>query len=68
MTMKYVRDYYGVPAKRGMHVKIFTGHGVDEGRITSACQYIRVNGKNYHPTWQVVYYDEKGNILKDTRE
>ena len=72
MSMKYVRDTYGVPAKRGMFVQVFSGCRPDylvyEGRISSASHYIHVDGMPFHPTDNVVYFDNEGNILHDTRE
>lgn len=68
--MEYLRKTYGVPAKRGMFVQIHTGRGmVHEGRITSCSgNYFCMGGSLWHPTWNVVYYDDDGNVLLDTRE
>lgn len=63
MTIKYIRDTYKVPAKRGMRI-IFEGKR--RGVITGAkgC-YLRIRldgGKhsgNYHPTWEIEYLEEK---------
>jgi len=73
MTMEYVRKTYNVPAKRGMQVKIY--YKVDDkwilakaGRISSASHYIHVDGIPFHPTDDVVYFDEDGNVLLDTRK
>jgi ATP:corrinoid adenosyltransferase len=60
--MKYIRDYYGVPAKRGARI-IYTGNGMrTPGRITSAIGgrlRARLEGVDYavilHPTWEVEY-------------
>jgi hypothetical protein len=81
MTMKYVRDTYGVPAKRGMLVEVYYqrrpwGEGAavgdwllaKRGRITSASSHIHVEGVPYHPTDNVVYYGDDGEVLMDTRE
>lgn len=74
MSMKYIRKTYGVPAKRGMFVEIYSDlyrwryQCVYRGYITSASNYIHVNGIPFHPTKCVVYYDDKGNVIKDTRE
>lgn len=61
MSLSYIQDYYGVPAKIGQRV---TAHG-KPGVITGAHnQYIRVRldgekqSKIYHPTNGIVY--EKG--------
>ena len=69
MTMAWVRKTYGVPAKRGMHVRFYDDDGSvrGEGRITSASNYLHVNGCCYHPTWNVVYLADDGSILKDCR-
>jgi hypothetical protein len=74
MSMKWVRDYYGVPAKRGMRIEAYypqrdgSWRLAYEGKISSASNYIHVDGIPFHPTWNIVYYDDDGNILKDTRE
>lgn len=79
MSMKYVRDTYGVPAKRGMTVEVYYRRrpwGEDpiddwilskRGRITSASHYIHVDRVPFHPTHGVVYYDADGEVLMDTR-
>jgi len=58
MTMAWIRQHYGVPAKRGMVVKV----DGKEGRITAAKHgYIMVRFDNRgfsvpcHPTWRVEY-------------
>lgn len=58
MSMQYIRDYYKVPAKRGMRVIVDGEPGV----ITSArgCYLmVRFDGcswsKTCHPTWRVEY-------------
>jgi len=76
MSMAYVRDTYGVPAKRGRKVALYyqpPGGGwrlAGVGRITSASNYIHVNGRySAHPLDGVVYYDDDGEtVLLDTRE
>jgi hypothetical protein len=57
MTMQYVRDTYGVPAKRGARVQVYTKDGqVLRGTITRATHYVyvRIDGERYgwpyHPT------------------
>jgi hypothetical protein len=59
LSFDYVREYYGVPAKRGMRVTV-DGR---PGRITSGNgHYIRVlfDGERRpsicHPTWRVEYF------------
>lgn len=54
--MAYVREQYGVPAKRGMRVKVFGASGFQMGTVTRATHYvfIRLDGSKhsrpYHPT------------------
>lgn len=69
---KYVRDYYGVPAKVGMRIR-YKGHG---GIIYAdgGC-YVRANMDadkpgvtcNIHPTDPDLEYLEMGKIRKMTR-
>lgn len=64
MSMKYIRDSYGVPARRGGRV-VYTGEGITQtGTITSAagaCLRVRMDGEKhcgiYHPTWRMRYLD-----------
>jgi len=70
--MQWVRDRYGVPAKRGRLVEIYYRVGSSwrlaaRGRIGSASNYIHVDGVGFHPTSGVVYLDDDGSILMDTR-
>ncbi|MFD4457675.1 hypothetical protein [Nocardia sp. NPDC058480] len=66
MSMKYVRDYYAVPAKRGGRVR-YTGDKEPQlGTITSARQgglLIRLDGDKrslpFHPTWELEYLTEE---------
>ena len=70
MSMQYIRDTYGVPAKRGRLVKVYYRGGTvvcARGRITSASHYIHVNGVPFHPTENVVYLNDDGTVLLDTR-
>lgn len=56
--MRYIRDHYGVPAKRGMEV-------VAQGRtgriVASSGAYLRIkvegekNILSFHPTWEMEY-------------
>lgn len=65
MSMKYIRDYYGVPAKRGGRI-IYTGNGERvAGMITGSISghlRARLEGVEYgvilHPTWKVAYVSE----------
>lgn len=72
MSMEYVRKTYGVPAKRGMRVELYyrwrgEWRLAGRGKITSASQYIYIDGIAYHPRDGVVYLDDSGNVLCDTR-
>lgn len=42
MSFEYIRNYYGVPAKRGGRVAWDTSKGTREGTITSATSYVHV--------------------------
>lgn len=63
MSMKYIRDRYGVPAKRGARVRYSGGDMPVEGTITSAAPgahlRIRLDGDKgvcyFHPTWKLEY-------------
>ena len=81
MTMQYIRDTYGVPAKRGMLVEAYYRRQpwgdavpvdgwtlVKRGKITRATHYIFVDGVPFHPTGNIVYYSDDGEVLMDTRE
>jgi len=68
MSMKYIRDHYGVPAKRGMRI-CFSGGQDGQGRhgtiVGAMRQYLRVRFdlyptvvRNLHPTWEVEYLTE----------
>lgn len=57
MSMQYVRDTYGVPAKRGLRVRVKVGNGWRDGTITSATHYVHVRPDGFntyrmrvHPT------------------
>ncbi len=58
MTMQYIRDYYGVPAKRGMRIVVDGMPGEIRG---ARGQYLRVlidgDAKltDCHPTWEIEY-------------
>lgn len=64
MSLKYIRDTYGVPAKRGGRVE-YIGNGVAiQGTITGsrgARIRVRLDGDRYsvtfHPTWRIRYLD-----------
>lgn len=71
MSMKYIRDYYKVPAKRGAKIRYMASDGDDcDGVITSSKdQYLRVRFGNdkrtvlLHPTWNVAYLNEKNEVI-----
>ncbi len=79
MGIKYIRDYYGVPAKRGARVE-FTipcpaGDIKRLGTIVGARnQYIRVrmDGEKkshaYHPTWHIRYLPSNAELSGGTQE
>lgn len=64
MSMKYIREHYNVPAKRGGRV-IYTGGYLPRiGTIVGsdgAHLRIRLDGdrhpQNFHPTWELKYLD-----------
>lgn len=62
MSAQYVRDYYGVPAKRGMAVTV-DGHQAKIVGFAGARLRVRLHGQPgvhlAHPTWNVVYQDGK---------
>jgi len=69
MSMKSIRDYYGVPAKRGQLIYYKPSNGVMQaGNITSARgAYIRVKmltGERLllHPTWCIEYADHDEQV------
>lgn len=68
MRMKRIRDYYRVPAKRGMRVIVDGEPGVITG-TTSGSMYIRVRFDDNpkftvpcHPTWEVQYLNGESNV------
>jgi len=69
MSMEYIRNAYGVPARRGGRV-IYTG-GVSpmSGYITGSLgSYLRIklDGHNrsdlYHPTWEIKYVSPNAGV------
>lgn len=42
MSIDYIRNYYGVPAKVGGRVALDSTHGTKEGTITGATHYVMV--------------------------
>jgi hypothetical protein len=71
MTLKYIRDTYGVPAFRGARVEYRpdkAGYPPWQGVITSADgAYLRIRRDGYdkthpayfHPEWNLTYLDTK---------
>lgn len=68
MTMQWIRDYYGVPAKRGGRVEYTPCEGSKDSPrfgmiigVSGPHLKVRLDGdKNalpYHPTWQLRYLD-----------
>lgn len=75
MSMEYIREYYKVPAKRGMSVKYQGKLGLIVG-ADGAYLKIRLNGESeirlYHPTWELEYLDmsqspteEQGTVTRE---
>lgn len=61
-NMQYIRDTYGVPAKRGARVEYTGGKEARKGTITGAggCGIlVRLDGDKhslpFHPTWELRY-------------
>ena len=69
VSMQYVRDFYGVPAKRGGKVLVpFKGQPAVPGVIVAARNgriKVKVEGRvyPYHPTWCVKYLDSQGGSI-----
>jgi hypothetical protein len=66
MSMDYIRRTYNVPAKRGGRVQFTAAYDALKGTIVSSRgPWIRVRWdetgrvQTLHPTWQIVYLDEK---------
>jgi len=64
MSLQYIRDTYGVPAKRGGRVEYTPNGNRTRGTITgSSGQYLRVrldgskHSGRFHPTWEMRYLD-----------
>lgn len=61
--MKYIRDTYGVPAKRGARIE-FRGDGrLKAGTVVNSIGpylRVRIDGGdivNLHPTWEITWLD-----------
>ena len=65
MSLIYIRNHYGVPAKRGMTIE-FTGASAPlRGVVVGASGvYLRVRldgekrARTFHPTWEMKYLDK----------
>jgi hypothetical protein len=61
MSLRYIREQYGVPAKRGGRVKFKGKPGTITG-FHNAYLRIRLDGERvsgvYHPTWEIEYEKE----------
>lgn len=63
MSLRYIRDTYGVPARRGARARY---DGRVYGTITASCGariHIRLDGDKFslpfHPTWNLEYLAAK---------
>jgi len=63
--MEYIRQTYGVPAKRGMKITYTYPNPSKQGVITGssgAHLRIKLDGEKragrYHPTWEIQYHAE----------
>ena len=64
MSLQYIRDIYGVPAKRGARVEYSGSGAAVQGAITSSRGpyiLVRLDGDDFsmpfHPTWKLRYLD-----------
>jgi len=64
LSLQYIRNTYGVPAKRGARVEYTGNGGAIQGTITSSRGshiLVRLDGDKFsmpfHPTWQMRYLD-----------
>ena len=63
--MKYIRDYYGVPAKRGARIRYTGSPEPISGTVVAARDarlHVRLDGIKHiarlHPTWEVEYLED----------
>lgn len=70
-ALRFIRETYGVPCKRGMRV-IAQGHA---GVITGGNgHFIRIkldcseHSRNFRPTQEIAYLDDHGEVIHDTRQ
>jgi hypothetical protein len=65
MSMKYIRDTYKVPAKRGGRV-IYSGNGKDVGGVITGTDGVRLRIRldgdkfscRFHPAWKIKYLED----------
>jgi len=62
MSLKYIREHYRVPAKKGMVVLAQGEKGIIQGS-SRAYLRIKLDGQSYvglwHPTWEIIYPKQK---------
>lgn len=65
MSMEYIRNTYGIPAKRGARVEYSANGVIVQGTIQGTKgAYLRIKmdgdkvSRLYHPTWQLKYLEE----------
>lgn len=66
MSLQYIRDTYGVPAKRGGRIEYMANGSAIQGTITGsrgAHIRVRLDGDKrsllFHPTWKIRYLDAR---------
>ena len=68
--MRYIRLFYGVPAKRGGRVTVNGKPGVITGSDDDACIKVRFDTDPYprrcHPTWRVEYHPDTNTRQEPT--
>lgn len=61
-NFEYIRDTYGVPARKGIRVEFQGKGGVITGAKNGKVE-IRLDGEKhkglYHPTWELTYEGDK---------
>lgn len=71
MSLKYIRDYYKVPAKRGMRVTVDGKPGVITASARGPYIMVRFDGDKFsraaHPTWRVEYIPTRPAAPDGTR-
>lgn len=70
MSLEYIRTYYGVPAEIDGRVEVQEKMGTIRS-TRDAYLMVYFDGDNrtkpVHPTWNVTYFDEEGNVVwRDT--